>query len=376
MIERLLEYRNKCEVLKQIQSNKALRYRRINLFQNILTVLVSGFITFIGFSGADTVYKYIHKLFANASIDIETIRMFYNLFVFILFIVVIFHLVFHFSEKQSSAERAVSLLSSLINEIDDLIEKEESAFLISSISNKYELIIQIIPSNTDREYVKAKRSICKKKKSKKGIVDKISLFALSRAEQESFLIKIIKSSNTTEKILEVLREQNSELYLGGGVVRNLVWDHMHNYSQITKIDDIDVIYFDKQDITEEHDNDIENTLKTKIKEYKWSVKNQARMASINGDAPYESLAEAVTKWPETASALLVKKEKDDSYTIIAPFGFDDLFSLVVRPTPRFISKIDKYQQRVNEHKWKEKWNRLRILYMEESLIENAQNKGC
>ncbi len=370
MIERLLEYKNKCTVLKQIQSIKALRYRRINWLQSILTVIVSGFITFIGFTGANSVYEYIRKLFPGSSIDVQTIEMVYNFLVFTLFIMVILHLVFRYNDKQNNSERAISLLSSLINEIDDLLEKEESQYPISRISDKYELIIQMISPNTDREYMKAKKRIVQKKKEKKAVAERLRLFTLSKAEQELYLIKIIQSNRVVERVLDVLKQQNSELYLGGGVVRNLVWDHLHHYSHMTKIDDIDVIYYDNQNNTKDHDTDIENDLKAKMPEYIWSVKNQARMSSINDDEPYASLTDAIIRWPETASALLVKKEKDGNYTIIAPFGFDDLFSLVVRPTPRFITKLDKYQKRIKAHRWKEKWSRLRILYMEESLVKN------
>ena len=59
-MERLLEYSNKCKILRQIQSNKANRYKSINTFQNVVTVVVSSFITFIGFSGTTQIHSYLN----------------------------------------------------------------------------------------------------------------------------------------------------------------------------------------------------------------------------------------------------------------------------------------------------------------------------
>lgn len=91
MYDRLNEYRHKCIVLKQIQSDKALFYRRINNLQNFVTVIVSAFITFIGFSGTESIQQYI-VLLSDVTVSLDSIQLIYNLLVFILFIVTIFHL--------------------------------------------------------------------------------------------------------------------------------------------------------------------------------------------------------------------------------------------------------------------------------------------
>lgn len=363
MIDRLLDYRNKCKVLKQIQSNKALFYRRINNIQNFITVFVSGFITFIGFSGVEQIQKYFQLLFIDHKIGTTTIQMGYNFSVFLLFVIVIFHMVFRFNDKQVDAERAISLLSGLINEIDDAIEGSQQHYAISSIIDKYLLIIQMIPSNTDKEYLRAKKSLDKKAKTAKAI-EKHSIFTLSRQEQEDYIIKLIKRNYTIQSILKCLQGIDTELYLGGGVIRNIVWDDLHNYREMTPIDDIDVIYFDEQDKRKEHDLTIEKKLKVTMPNFNWSVKNQARMNEINNDEPYSSLYEAISKWPETASAMLIRVNIDGKYVILAPFGFDDLFRLIVQPTPHFRGKIDRYRQRIQKHNWQEKWPKLKILYMD------------
>jgi len=93
-------------------------------------------------------------------------------------------------------------------------------------------------------------------------------------------------------------------------------------------------------------------------------KNQARMHLINNDVKYTSLDDAVSKWPETVSAILVRKDKNGNYLFISPFNYDDLFRLIVQPTPHFKTKIDKYRERVTAKQWDKKWTNLKILYMD------------
>lgn len=365
MIERLIEYKQKCKVLKQIQSNKALQFKRINDFQNFVTVFVSGFITFIGFSGIDKIKKYIQLIDSDLIIETQSIQMIYNILVFILFLAVVFYMVFRFGAKQTESEKAVALLSGLINEIDDQINSMRPIYSIESMSSKYQIIIQVIPANTDKEYVKAKESLAKKEHVIKA-VERHNLLTLSRHEQEDYIIKLIQRNSLVVNILETLCKQDEVLYLGGGIIRNMVWDNLHNHSEMTPIEDVDVIYFNEKHSTKEYDLAIEGNLRHSLPNMKWSVKNQARMHLSNGDQPYYSLYDAISKWPETVSAILLRITEDGRYEFIAPFGFDDLFRLIVRPTPHFRTRLDRYQQRVAAKDWKSTWKKLQILYMDDT----------
>ena len=363
MYSRLNEYHHKCEVLKQIHSDKALFYRKVNNFQNFLVVIVSALITFIGFSGAEGIQQYIILLSGN-KVDLDRIQLIYNLSVFVLFAVTIFHLVFQFGAKQTEAEKAVWVLANLINEIATESSKAfnpqiESVLL--SVEYKYNVITQTIPANTDKDYKKAKAKLSQKDNKQKPEFN----FAFMDSElQKKHIISIIEKNHIVSEILLILSEQSEDLYLGGGIIRNLVWDDLHGYSEMTPIEDIDVIYFNRLCTSKEDDLRIEEYLKKAMPNYTWSVKNQARMHVVNGDEPYSSLSDAVSKWPETASAILLKRNKDGSYTFVAPFEFEDLFRLIVRPTPRFMEKLSQYQMRVQNKKWDTIWNKLILLYLE------------
>jgi uncharacterized protein len=91
----------------------------------------------------------------------------------------------------------------------------------------------------------------------------------------------------------------------------------------------------------------------------WSVKNQARMHERNGDRPYTSAVEAMRYWPETATAVAVRRHGPDQCKVAAPWGLDDLLSLVLRPTPRFRGeKRYVYEERLRTKGWLTTWPRL------------------
>lgn len=182
--------------------------------------------------------------------------------------------------------------------------------------------------------------------------------------QKEYIINIIEKTHIVLEILSILNEQGEDLYLGGGIIRNLVWDSLHGYAEMTPIEDIDVIYFNTVCITKDADLQIEEHLKKAMPNYKWSVKNQARMHTINEDQPYMSLEDAISKWPEIASAVLLKRDKNGTYTFIAPFGLEDLFRLLVRPIPHFMNKLSHYQMRIRNKKWATIWGKLIFLYVE------------
>ena len=368
MIDRLNEYKHKCKVLRQINSDKALLYKRINSILDFMTIFVSAFITFIGFSGNEKILSYILFLFPNCKLSLYNIQLIYNLLVFLLFFIVIFLLVFQFAIKQSESEKALAILSSLINEIDDILQNlsgQVNINMVDTIRYKYVTITQIIPPNTDYEYRKAKKNL--ESKVKTTMLRQNNLVIATREQQKDYITELVNKSKIVVNVLRILSQEAETLYLGGGVIRNLVWDNLHGFSDTTPIEDIDVIYFNKTLCAKEYDSAIEERLMIKMPNIRWSVKNQARMYLINNDAPYISITDAIEKWPETASAIILRLNQDGTYEFIAPFGFDDLFRLIVVPTPHFMQKLDRYRARIAEKNWIAKWKKLKILYNEEPI---------
>ncbi len=159
------------------------------------------------------------------------------------------------------------------------------------------------------------------------------------------------------RILECVRAlQLRDAWVAAGVLRSAVWDAAHGRPPGRTFSDVDVIWFDP---TEDRDAELEGSLRALEPDVAWSVTNQAHIHAANGDAPYASATDAMRFWPETATAVAARLEEDGNITIAAPFGLDDLFGLVLRPTPAFEGdRRGIMQRRVAEKRWRETWPRL------------------
>lgn len=164
------------------------------------------------------------------------------------------------------------------------------------------------------------------------------------------------------RLLALLRAHGpAGAWIGAGFVRNAVWDRLHGRPPAPPAGDVDVLWFDPATADPEADRAQEARLAAAAPGVRWSVKNQARMHRRNGDAPYAGVADAMRHWPETATAVAVRADEDGGIEITAPFGLDDLFALVVRPTPRFRGdKRPVVDERIRAKRWLETWPRLTV----------------
>lgn len=152
-----------------------------------------------------------------------------------------------------------------------------------------------------------------------------------------------------------------DCWIGAGFIRNTVWDVLHGRAiDVSRLNDVDVIFFDPSDTGRERESDLENRLHEISPGAIWSVKNQARMHRCNGDAPYRDTFDAVAHWAETATALAARS-LDGRIDVMAPHGVKDLLNLIVRPVPAFEQKMEVYRKRVLSKDWPARWPRLTML---------------
>jgi len=176
------------------------------------------------------------------------------------------------------------------------------------------------------------------------------------------LTALITSDPWRMRVLRHVEGQHlPDCWVGAGFVRCAVWDHLHGRAPTTDLTDIDVIWFDPQRTAPADDAAIERRLADLDPTLPWSVKNQAAMHLRNGDRPYRSSQHAMAFWPETATAVAVRLHRE-TLEIAAPFGLDDLFALVVRPTPAFAGhKRPMFDARVGAKRWRERWPGLTVI---------------
>lgn len=178
---------------------------------------------------------------------------------------------------------------------------------------------------------------------------------------ETQLKDILKNDINIMDILKAVEELNlNDAWVSAGLIRNKVWDVLHNRN--TPINDIDVIYFDSSDTSRETEKSLEQKLETLLPNQLWSVKNQARMHLKNGFAPYISSYDGVAHFTEIPTAIAVGLQNNELH-VMAPYGVEDLFSKIVRPTPYFqkVSKLHYvYSNRMQEKQWIKIWKDLLI----------------
>jgi hypothetical protein len=343
-------------------SGKADWYRKLNLATNILTVLVAAFVTFIGFVGVDE----LHQLFFDSKEPFWTqsqFEFFFNSISFCLLVLVFVQQYLRYGDRQYQAERAIVALSSFINLVRDRASQGVSGNDLTEhdleiIRERYEAIISSIPPNTDEEYkvaVDAERPISKH-------APYMSLQALGNYHDEQrIFLQMLAEREDLFKILSSVRRMREDAWVAGGLFRSMIWDNLHAYPVSTPIDDVDVIYFDRNNIYKAADERLESDFKSQYPSVSWSVKNQARMHLHNGDAEYLSIEDAVSKFPEVCTAFAVRLDSYGEIEVVAPYGLTDTLSLIVRPTAKFISDPARVVERVDQKQWLKKWPKLRLI---------------
>ncbi|MDL2355499.1 MAG: nucleotidyltransferase family protein [Pseudomonadota bacterium] len=176
------------------------------------------------------------------------------------------------------------------------------------------------------------------------------------------LIALLRRDTQRLRILSLVHSLDlPDCWIAAGFVRNAVWDFLHGRSPSLPTNDVDVIWFDPARSGKVLDLQIEQRLQRLDDSIDWSVKNQSRMHLGNDDPPYQSATDAMRFWPETATATAIRCVGGGNVDIAAPFGLDDLYAALVRPTPRFAGqKRALFDQRLKRKAWLAQWPLLRL----------------
>ena len=127
-----------------------------------------------------------------------------------------------------------------------------------------------------------------------------------------------------------------------GAVYQPVWNHLTGRPCDHGLADYDLAYFDASDLSYEAEDRVirrvagayESPLRKRVE-----VRNQARVhlwfESRFGETyePLAHTADALERFAAPAFAIGVRLESDDTLTLVAPFGLEDVFSMTIRPNP-------------------------------------------
>jgi hypothetical protein len=165
------------------------------------------------------------------------------------------------------------------------------------------------------------------------------------SDLEARLVEIVRNTPTTFEVLRTVRELDlPDWMIFSGAVYQPVWNHLTGRDPAYGIKDYDVAYHDDRDTSYEAEDVViqrvaaafEPPLRDLVE-----VRNQARVHlwfenKFGADEPYpplEDSAAALKRFVATAFCVGVRLEADDSLSVWAPFGLEDLFALRLRPNP-------------------------------------------
>jgi hypothetical protein len=155
-------------------------------------------------------------------------------------------------------------------------------------------------------------------------------------------------------------------WVGGGVLRDLVWDRLHGDFDPARVHDVDLAFYDPVDLSHAREVALEHALSARLPGVVWDVKNQAAVHTWYQRrfgvrvAPLGSVAEGVATWPETATAVAVRLDGDDRLEVLAPCGLADLLDGVCRRNPRRVT-AEQYRRRLARKRVAERWPKVVII---------------
>jgi len=129
-------------------------------------------------------------------------------------------------------------------------------------------------------------------------------------------------------------------WLAGGAVRNTVWRSLFGRQCQLFINDFDVAFFDSTgDRTQELV--AKEIISPKFPEHKFDIKNQASFGRWrSGERTYWSTEEGIQNWLHTATSVGVRLDPQGQWEFFTPYGLDDLFAGIIRPTPTHLHDLN------------------------------------
>lgn len=186
-------------------------------------------------------------------------------------------------------------------------------------------------------------------------------------EQNKIFIEIIKQNEDLINILDYLDElELPNFYIAAGSVFQTIWNYYDNKPLNYKIKDIDIIYYDSNNLSKEDEKELENKIINYFNtlNYEFDVHNEARMylwkkenenKNIN---QYKNSEDAIEKWITTVQCVGITKEKNE-IKVYAPYGLSDIFGRTIRHIKHKANSKELYYKKVES--WKKRFNHLNII---------------
>lgn len=163
------------------------------------------------------------------------------------------------------------------------------------------------------------------------------------SELEADLTAIVRADPGLMHVLTTVRALGlPDWRLVSGAVYQAVWNARTGRPAGYGVKDYDLAYFNASDLSYEAEDVVIKRVAAAFDEpfrSQVEVRNQARVhlwfQNRFGEpyAPLHSTDEALGRFVAPTFAVGVRLEADDSLSVAAPFGLDDVFAMTIRPNP-------------------------------------------
>lgn len=163
------------------------------------------------------------------------------------------------------------------------------------------------------------------------------------SDLERELTAIVRADPGLMHVLTTVRALNlPDWRLVSGAVYQAAWNARTGRPAGYGIKDYDLAYFDASDLSYDAEDVVIKRVAAALEEpfrSQVEVRNQARVHLWFRDrfgedyAPLGSTDEALARFVAPAFAVGVRLEPDDAISVAAPFGLEDVFTMILRPNP-------------------------------------------
>lgn len=188
-------------------------------------------------------------------------------------------------------------------------------------------------------------------------------------EQNKKFIYIIKKNKDLILILDFLESINlPNFYLVAGTIFQTIWNFLDNNPLDCNIHDIDIFYYDKDNLDKEYEDKLEEKIKQFLVDnnidLEIDIHNEARVhlwkkynENPNVDY-YENTEDAIRRLISTIQAIGVTKI-NNKIKVYAPYGLSDVFSKTIRPVKLPTNSKITYNKKIES--WSKRFDALNII---------------
>ena len=200
---------------------------------------------------------------------------------------------------------------------------------------------------------------------------RIGKTALRQPDLQALFVDIVTADETIRALTDRLAELGlPDCYVAGGCLCQTVWNRICGLPPTHGIIDYDIFYCDLSDLSWEGEDRVIHCCEEALANLgvKVQVRNQARVHLWYPQKfgvpqePLRSTSEGIDGFLTRCSAHGLRRSAGGGYDVYAPFGFAEVFAMIVRPN--YVHNLPRqYQEKAD--RWKQTWPRITVMPWED-----------